>query len=91
MSMTPENYIHLEDKCKKLCSECEEIVSASNPEDYYVQEKAAKLYDKIVSLEKELEIAIKNIKTQSTREKYEKFLKSIRSYKHNIYIIAHII
>ncbi|MBD5135802.1 MAG: hypothetical protein HDT39_07555 [Lachnospiraceae bacterium] len=91
MAMTPENYIHLEDKCDELCNECKEIVDSSDLDDYYVQEKAAQAYDKIVGLEKELEIAIRNIKTQSIRKKYEMCLENIRSYKSNIYFIAHIL
>lgn len=91
MAMTPENYIYLEDKCNKLCSECEEIIQSSDITDYNVQEKAAEIYAKIVGMEKELEIAIRNIKTQSIRRKYELCMENVRLYKSNIYFIAHIL
>lgn len=90
MAMTPENYANLESKCKELCNKCKKIIDSRNPDDIYIQEEAAQVYDEIIGLKRELEIAIRNIKTPSIQKSYNSYLEEVKSYKDKIRFIAHI-
>lgn len=91
MAMTPENYVGIKGRCDRICLDCERIISEINKENQEIELEAQKVYDEIVGMERELEIAITNIKTVSTKRKYEACLTQIQSYKNDIYMIAHII
>jgi len=89
MGMTPENYVNLKPKCSELCNKCKKIIDLSD-DDSNAEEQASEVYDEIIGLERELEIAIRNIKTPSIRKEYENCLENIKSYKSEIYFSAHI-
>lgn len=91
MAMTSENYVGVESRCNKICLECERIFKEFDEDNEELEIEAQKVYDEIVGMERELEIAITNIKTTSKQKKYEKLLTEIQFYKNGIYMIAHII
>lgn len=90
MAMTPENYVNLKRKSSELCNRCKKIIDLLNNDDSNAEEQASEAYDEIAGLEKELEIAIRNIKTPSISKEYERCLENIKAYKVDIYFIAHI-
>lgn len=71
--------------------ECERIIREHNEGNDAVELDAEKVYDEIVGMERELEISITNIKTESIKREYKIRLKEIQSYVNSIYLIAHII
>lgn len=91
MAMTSENYVGLKKRCDNLCLECERIIREHNEGNDAVELDAEKVYDEIVGMERELEISITNIKTESIKREYKIRLKEIQSYVNSIYLIAHII
>ena len=90
MAMTPENYVNLKRKGSELCNRCKNIIDLLNDDVFNAEEQASEAYDEIVGLERELEIAIRNIKTSSIAKEYEKCLENIKAYKDDMYFIAHI-
>ncbi|AKA72365.1 hypothetical protein [Clostridium scatologenes] len=88
MSMSPENYIGLEAKSMDLLYDIQNILAYTGPD---MDRKAAFVYEKIVALESELNIAIKNLKSIDKIKKYQNYLDSISFKKDKIYFIAHII
>lgn len=92
MSMSPENYRGMETKCNALCLECKHIIDTFESDNPGLSElDAIDVYDKIISMETELNFAIKNAKTESVQKRYEECFNRITSYKGDIYLIAHII
>lgn len=89
MSMSSENFIGLEAKCIQLLNDIEYVLNDENPD---AEVKAINAYDRILALEMELYIAIKNLKPQSkSKDKYKYYLDKILLYKNSIYMIAHIL
>lgn len=91
MAMTPENYRRIEEKCISLCGESEKIITEYNNGNTMVEIEAKDIYDKLIGMKTELQIAIRNIKTPSIIEKYNKYLQKIEKYQSDIYMIAFII
>lgn len=87
MSMSPENYNGLEKRSKQLLNDISNIL---NEENVNRELQAVEVYDRIVALEAELNIAIKNLKIDRKKGKYERYLNDILEYKEDVYFIAHI-
>lgn len=90
MAMSPENYVGLEIRCIKLLESIKAIINDVSKEEPEAELRAISVYDQIVALETELNIAIKNLKNNDTIKKYQQYLKDISSYKYTIHMIAHV-
>lgn len=91
MSMSPENYVGLEKRSVQLLENIKEVINdVSKGENLETELRAISVYDQIVALETELNIAIKNLKHNDKVKKYQQCLEDISSYKYNIHMIAHI-
>ncbi len=90
MAMSPENYVGLEIRCKQLLESIKAIINDVSKEEPEVELRAISVYDQIVALETELNIAIKNLKNNNRINKYHQYLNDILSYKYTIHMIAHV-
>ncbi len=91
MPMSPENYVRLEKRSIELLKSIKEVIDdISKGENPEAELRAISVYDEIVALETELNIAIKNLKHNDKIKKYQQCLEDISSYKYHIHMIAHI-
>lgn len=88
MSMSPENYIGLEMKVIELLLAIEYVLDESNLDAEF---RAISVFEQIVAIETELNIAIRNLKATRIKNKYISYLNRIICYKNNVYLIAHVI
>lgn len=88
MSMSPENYVGLETKVIELLFAIEYVLDESNLEAEF---RAISVFEQIVAIEAELNIAIRNLKAIRIKNKYISYLNRIIYYKNDVYLIAHVI
>ena len=90
MALSPENYIGLEKRCIKLLEDIKGIIDGVSKDEPEVELKAVIIYDQMISIEAELNIAIKNSKNDDTVKKYQQYFNEISSFNYAIHMIAHI-